>query len=45
MGEVGTTYKDFTAIGPVVNLTSRLQGFTVFFQSEFVPAEELGISI
>lgn len=26
MGEVGTTYKDFTAIGPVVNLTSRLQG-------------------
>jgi adenylate cyclase len=22
---VGTTYKDFTAIGPVVNLTSRLQ--------------------
>ena len=25
MGEVGTTYKDFTAIGPVVNLTSRLQ--------------------
>ena len=26
MGELGTTYKDFTAIGPVVNLTSRLQG-------------------
>ena len=26
MGEVGTTYKDFTAIGPVVNLTSRIQG-------------------
>ena len=26
IGEVGTTYKDFTAIGPVVNLTSRLQG-------------------
>lgn len=26
MGEVGTSYKDFTAIGPVVNLTSRLQG-------------------
>ncbi|MGY2131935.1 adenylate/guanylate cyclase domain-containing protein [Hymenobacter sp. HD11105] len=26
VGEVGTTYKDFTAIGPVVNLTSRLQG-------------------
>jgi class 3 adenylate cyclase len=26
MGEVGTTYKDFTAIGPVVNLASRLQG-------------------
>jgi adenylate cyclase len=26
MGEVGTTYKDFTAIGQVVNLTSRLQG-------------------
>ena len=26
LGEVGTTYKDFTAIGPVVNLTSRLQG-------------------
>lgn len=26
MGEVGTAYKDFTAIGPVVNLASRLQG-------------------
>jgi len=26
MGEVGTSYKDFTAIGPVVNLASRLQG-------------------
>jgi adenylate cyclase len=26
MGTVGTTYKDFTAIGPVVNLASRLQG-------------------
>ena len=26
MGEVGTNYKDFTAIGPVVNLASRLQG-------------------
>lgn len=26
MGEVGTVYKDFTAIGPVVNLASRLQG-------------------
>ena len=25
MGEVGTAYKDFTAIGSVVNLTSRLQ--------------------
>ena len=25
VGEVGTTYKDFTAIGPVVNLTSRLK--------------------
>jgi class 3 adenylate cyclase len=25
MGEVGTSYKDFTAIGPVVNLASRLQ--------------------
>jgi adenylate cyclase len=26
MGEVGTSYKDFTAIGPVVNLASRLLG-------------------
>lgn len=26
MGEVGTSYKDFTAIGPVVNLAARLQG-------------------
>lgn len=26
MGEVGTSYKDFTAIGPVVNLASRLEG-------------------
>ncbi len=26
MGEVGTSYKDFTAIGPVVNLASRIQG-------------------
>ena len=26
MGEVGTSYRDFTAIGPVVNLASRLQG-------------------
>jgi adenylate cyclase len=26
MGEVGRSYKDFTAIGPVVNLASRLQG-------------------
>ena len=26
LGEVGTSYKDFTAIGPVVNLASRLQG-------------------
>jgi len=26
MGEVGTSYKDFTAIGSVVNLASRLQG-------------------
>ncbi len=26
LGEVGTAYKDFTAIGPVVNLASRLQG-------------------
>ena len=26
MGEVGTFYKDFTAIGAVVNLASRLQG-------------------
>lgn len=26
IGEVGTTYKDFTAIGSVVNLASRLQG-------------------
>jgi len=25
IGEVGTSYKDFTAIGPVVNLASRLQ--------------------
>ncbi|MFZ1687773.1 MAG: adenylate/guanylate cyclase domain-containing protein [Flavobacteriales bacterium] len=25
MGEVGRSYKDFTAIGPVVNLASRLQ--------------------
>lgn len=25
LGEVGTSYKDFTAIGPVVNLASRLQ--------------------
>ena len=25
IGEVGTAYKDFTAIGPVVNLASRLQ--------------------
>jgi adenylate cyclase len=25
MGEVGNAYKDFTAIGPVVNLASRLQ--------------------
>ena len=26
IGEVGTAYKDFTAIGPVVNLASRMQG-------------------
>ena len=26
MGEVGTSYKDFTAIGPVVNMASRIQG-------------------
>jgi class 3 adenylate cyclase len=26
LGEVGTSYRDFTAIGPVVNLASRLQG-------------------
>jgi adenylate cyclase len=26
LGEVGTSYKDFTAIGPVVNLASRIQG-------------------
>lgn len=26
MGEVGKSYRDFTAIGPVVNLASRLQG-------------------
>ncbi len=26
LGEVGTSYKDFTAIGPIVNLASRLQG-------------------
>jgi adenylate cyclase len=26
MGEVGNAYRDFTAIGPVVNLASRLQG-------------------
>ena len=25
MGEVGNAFKDFTAIGPVVNLASRLQ--------------------
>jgi adenylate cyclase len=26
IGEVGTAYKDFTIIGPVVNLASRVQG-------------------
>jgi adenylate cyclase len=26
MGEVGNSYKDFTAIGPMVNLAARLQG-------------------
>jgi adenylate cyclase len=26
IGELGTSYKDFTAIGPVVNLASRIQG-------------------
>ena len=26
MGEVGKSYRDFTAVGPVVNLASRLQG-------------------
>jgi class 3 adenylate cyclase len=26
IGEVGTAYKDFTIIGPVVNLASRIQG-------------------
>jgi adenylate cyclase len=26
LGEVGTSYRDFTAIGPVVNLASRVQG-------------------
>ncbi|MEO7961406.1 MAG: adenylate/guanylate cyclase domain-containing protein [Ginsengibacter sp.] len=26
LGEVGTSYKDFTAVGPIVNLASRLQG-------------------
>ncbi len=29
MGEVGTSYKDFTAVGPVVNLASRLQGMAM----------------
>jgi len=26
MGEIGTSYKEFTAVGPVVNLASRIQG-------------------
>jgi class 3 adenylate cyclase len=26
IGEVGNSYKDFTAIGSIVNLASRLQG-------------------
>ena len=26
IGEVGTAYKDFTIIGPVVNMASRIQG-------------------
>ena len=26
IGEVGTSYKDFTIVGPVVNLASRIQG-------------------
>ena len=26
IGEVGTAYKDFTIIGPVVNTASRIQG-------------------
>lgn len=26
IGEIGTSYKEFTAIGPVVNLASRMQG-------------------
>jgi adenylate cyclase len=26
VGEVGTAYKDFTIIGPVVNMASRVQG-------------------
>jgi len=26
IGEIGTAYKDFTIIGPVVNIASRIQG-------------------
>ena len=26
IGELGSSYKEFTAIGPVVNLASRIQG-------------------
>ncbi len=27
VGEIGTSYKEFTAVGPVVNLASRIQGY------------------
>lgn len=39
MGEFGTSYKDFTAIGPVVNMASRIQGAAA--AGEIVLTEEV----
>jgi adenylate cyclase len=39
IGEVGSAYKDFTIIGPVVNLASRVQGTAK--SGEIVVTEEV----